>query len=179
MPRPGFGPPPGGPRGFGGPHGPWGGGPRGFGGGFGGPRGPWIPARPAPGGYVATNNESITDTLVDMELGTRFTFSHAIRRNGIIGGIACGIRKLTSGGLRHNSYISKLSLYDKQFAENRITKEQCLRRKMQAAKKYNGYLLKCGYYNLLDYQEAMNSFADSIGVDYIDDVHQQDYGRQR
>lgn len=163
MPEGGFPPPPPPPRG-------------------GRPRGPMMgpmshyyfrPTRPAPGGYVGTDGDRITDAYTEMQLSASLTFRHAMRRNGFVGGLACGIRKLTSGGLRHNSFVSKITLYDRQLAEGRITKEQCLRRKMQAAKKYNGYLLKCGYYNLYDYQSEMEAFANSIGVNYIDDVHTQ------
>lgn len=178
MPGPGF-PPPRGGRGSRGPMG----GPRGR---FGPMMGSMAhyyfrPTRPAPGGYVATGGDRLTDTIVDMQCETEFTFRHAMRRNGILGGFACGIRKLTSGGLRHNSFVSKISLCDKLLAEGRITKEQCLRRKMEAAKKYNRYLLKCGYYNVYDYQDAMEDFAKSIGVNYVDDVHtpENERGRSR
>lgn len=170
-----------GPRG---PRGPMGGG-RGP---MGGPRGPMMgpmahyyfrPTHPAPGGYVGSSSDRVTDVLVDMYMGVNLTFRHAMRRNGVLGGFACGIRKMTSGNLRHNSFVSKVALCDRLLAEGRITKEQCLRRKMQAAKKYNGYLLKCGFYNLYDYQSEMTAFANSIGVNYVDDVHTPDNARGR
>ncbi len=159
----GFPPPPGG------PHGP-----------MGGPgRGPWgpmshyyfRPTHPAPGGLDVSTSSSISDILTDVDMTIRSAFSQGKLRKGGLGGIGIGIRKLTSGALRENSFVSKLKLCDKQLAENRITEEQCKRRKMHAAKKYYGYLLKIGFYELYEYHGAMHAFADQLNVEYVDDVH--------
>ncbi|MDE5888425.1 MAG: hypothetical protein K2H20_00220, partial [Bacilli bacterium] len=104
MPGPGFG-------------GPRGGGPR-----SGGPRGGMFhpdmryhfkPTRPPAGGNVAVTGDSTSETLSSYYVNTKLTFRHAIRKKGIIAGTFLGIRKLTSGTLRYESFAGRLATYDK------------------------------------------------------------------
>lgn len=168
MPGPGFGPPPGGPRGFGGP-----GGPRGPRGGMFHPdmRYHFRPTRPPAGGYVGVTGDTTSEAISGYYLNTKLTFRHAIRRKGIIAGTFLGIRRLTSGSLRYEAFAGKLATYDKQLSQKRITSIQCKKRKMSAAKKFNRYLLKIGYYDIYEYNSAMEDFAKSIGMTYINDVN--------
>lgn len=156
------------------------GGPRG---GFGGPqrgniRGPMMgpeahyyykPITPAPTGNVLSGGETLSETLASYTSNTKTTFEQAFVNRGIFGGIITGIRRLTSGQLRYSSFVGKIATYDRQLAEGRITSDQCKIRKMQAAKKFNGYLLKIGYINKYDYQLKMEEFANQLGVNYIND----------
>lgn len=156
------------------------GGPRG---GFGGPprgnvRGPMMgpdahyyykPITPGPIGNVPNGGETLSETLAGYASNTKSTFEQAFVNRGFFGGIITGIRRLTSGQLRYNSFVGKIATYDRQLAEGRITSEQCKKRKLQAAKKFNEYLLKIGYINKYDYQIKMEEFANQLGVNYIND----------
>ncbi len=170
MPGPGFGPPPG-RRPMGGPRG-----------GMFHPdmRYHFKPTRPPAGGHVAVTGDTTSEVLSSYYVNAKLTFRHAIKRRGIIAGTFLGIRKLTSGSLRYEAFAGRLATYDKQLAENRITKIQCNKRKMDAAKKYNRYLLKTGYYDIYEYNSAMEEFASSIGMRYINDVNPSpERGRSR
>ncbi len=160
----------------------------GFGGpppGFGGPPPRFNPnahyhfhPTPSPlGGYVSDGDDAWISTISKMWTNTVFTFKQAIQRKGIIRGIPLAMRRMTSGQLRAHSLEGKLAVYDKQFSEHRITERQCKKRKMDAAKKFNRYLLRTGYYTINEYNYYMQEFAQSIGVNYINDVHTQ--GRTR
>lgn len=172
---PPFGPPPpGGGRGFGGP--------------MGGPRGfhpdmhyHFRPIRPPAGGHVSLGDDpTISSCVARFKVDTKLTFKHAIQKKGIIAGTFLGIRRLTSGKLRYESFAGKLATYDKQLSQKRITALQCKKRKMDAAKKYNRYLLKSGFYDIYEYNSAMSTFAKSIGMTYINDVNPSpERGRSR
>lgn len=171
-------PMPGGP--MGGPMG----GPRGPMGPMGGPRGPMGnvginyfrpggPNRPAAGGHVDVGGKTFTESLIHKVLNVKDTFHFSIKRKGLIGGIFLAPRILISGSLRYDSFVGKTATYDKQYNENRITEQQCKERKMIAARKYHRYLLKTGYITQDEYNRAMDSYASSIGVNYVNDVDPQ------
>lgn len=155
--------PPGGPRG---PRGPRGMGPR-----FNRPFPHFnynIPEMPrTPGTPVGT---TMVETFTDMEINTKEKFKRTIKRHGVISGTIKGFRTILSGGLRHQVYLGRLETIDMQLSEKRLTKAQALKRKMDAAKKYNRYLLKIGYLTREEYTTELENFAKSIGVNYIDDT---------
>lgn len=171
MPRPFPGGPMGGPRGpMGGPM-------------MGGPRfnRPFphfdynIPSAPRQQGVPV--GTSMVTTFTHMQIDAGVTFHHAIKRKGKIGGVITGFRIILSGGLRNQIFQGRMETIDMQLAENRITASQAKKRKMDAAKKYNRYLLKTGYINREEYVYGMQQFAEKIGVQYVDDT--QDRTRTR
>ncbi len=173
MPGPGYGPP----RGGRGPRGP-----------MGGPRGGWHPdvryhfrpTRPPVTGNVMVEGATASERLASYYVNTELTFRHAIQKKGFLAGTFLGIRKLTSGQLRYESFAGKLATYDKQLAQGRITEIQCKKRKIDAAKKYNRYLLKTGYFDIYEYNSAMTDFAKTLGMNYINDVNPSpERGRSR
>lgn len=174
-----------------GPNGPVGG-PRGPMGGMYGPVGPMMPRmgnvgsnyfrpggpnRPAAGGHVEVGGMTFTESLTYKYFHVKDTFSCAIRRAGIIGGIFLAPRILVSGSLRYDSFVGKIATYDKQLSENRITPNQCKERKMLAARKYYRYLLKTRYITQEEYDAYMKDYATSINVTYVNDVNQRGRGR--
>jgi len=128
-------------------------------------------------GYVPDGDDALVGTISRMWINTNFTFKQAFQRKGIVRGLPLAFRTLISGDLRKQAFEGKLAVYDKQYGENRITDAQCKIRKVNAAKKYYGYFLKTGYFTLNEYQYYVNKFANSLGVQYIDDVHT--HGRVR
>lgn len=132
--------------------------------------------RAAAGGYVDVNSTSIVETVTREFLRVKRVYKQSFKRNGLIGGIVAGTRKLTSGQLRYESFIGKCAQFDKQYSERRIDEKTCKTRKMLAAKKYYNYLFKIGYYNEYEYEEKMKDFGNSIDVQYEYDARQ---GRTR
>lgn len=173
MPRP-FGPGPRGPMGPGPGFGP---GPGNVGYNYFRPGGP---NRPAPGGYIDITSANIVQSTISKYYNSKALFKSTIRKKGLLGGIVLGARYLTSGSLRYDSFLGKVSMYEKQFIEGRITGIQFNERRMLAAKKYYGYLRKIGYLDQNEYVEKMNDYAKSINVNYVDDYStQQTQGRSR
>ncbi len=94
-------------------------------------------------------------------------------KKGKVGGIVTGLRMIFSGGIRNQAFQGRMATIDMQLAENRLTKEQANKRKIDAAKRYNRYLLKIGYITREEYVYGMEKFAEKIGVRYVDDTQQQ------
>lgn len=152
----------------------------------GGPRGPRfnrpfphfdynIPSAPRhndlPGGT------SIVSTFTSMQIDTAQVFHRAIKRKGKVGGILTGFRIILSGGLRNQIFQGRMQTIEMQLEENRLTENQAKKRKIDAAKKYNRYLLKTGYITHEEYVYGMEKFADKIGVKYIDDTEERTHTR--
>lgn len=162
---------PGGP-GFGGPHG----GP-GFGGAFGhGGRfhGGWGrgypgPIRKAPGGTVATNGDYFSGKTAKVQTDFYCNRKLVAKNTGSkTKGFIAAYRLYAMGPLHYNVFTSRIEAATKDFAERRITDEQCKYRKLKAADKYYSYMYSVGLYTKEQFEYELNNYANEIGVNRDD-----------
>lgn len=129
----------------------------------------------APRQNAIPGGTSIVATFNKMNINAAETFKQAkIRTGSRVLGTLVGLRILTFGGIRNQLFVGRMSMIDMQVAEGRLTENQGKKRKMDAAKKYNRYLLKTGFINRAEYSYGMEKFAEKIGVRYVDDTRDQE-----
>jgi hypothetical protein len=167
---------PGGPRGgFGGHHGGHhGGGWGGHHGGWGGHHGGWgygpRPRRPinvVPPSYSGGGTDGNEEEKYVDENGNRLT-ENAYRRKkyGNVKGTLLTLRLSTSGAMKEEMFKAKCATADELLKGKRITSAEAIKRKMDAAKVFYGYLQKIGCINPEEYDAEMLAFAQSVGGTY-------------
>lgn len=120
------------------------------------------------GGYVHSPINGPVDAYATYTENIKRTMRFAIKRNGILKGSLIGIRHMLTNGLHYSAFSRKLAVAEEELKEEKISKEQCDLRKMQAAADYYGYLQKIGYYDESLVSGEMHIFAEKIGVEYDD-----------
>ncbi len=149
-----------GPHGGGMPFGPFGGGRMNLGPGFKIP-GP-IPR--APGGTVISDASPSAKSAKDSNDFYCNRKIVAIHTGSKLKGFISASRMNVMGPLHYNVYLSRIAAADKDFAEKRITDEQCKYRKLKAADKYHSYLFNLGLCTEQQYEYEVEAYAKEIGV---------------
>ena len=173
---------PGGPRGGG----PRGGGPRGghhgggyhggyHGGGYhGGHHGGWghgphrRPINVVPPKYTGglTGGSSQEPQYVDENGNPLSEGAYRRKKYGTVKGTILGLKLSTTGAMKEEMFKAKCATADDLLRGNRITSAEAIKRKMDAAAVYFGYLKNIGCITLEEYDAEMMGFAQSVGGTY-------------
>ncbi len=118
----------------------------------------------APGGTVvsdASPSAKSAKASVDFYCNKKIV---AIHTGSKLKGFISASRMNVMGPLHYNVYLSRIAAADKDYAEKRITEEQCKYRKLKAADKYHSYLFNLGLYTEQQYEYEVETYAREIGV---------------
>ena len=171
---------PGGPRG-GGPRGGFHGGHGGFHGGHGGHHGGWgghhggwghgphhrRPIRVVPPTYTGGGTAGSNEPQYVDENGNELTeLQYRRKKHGNVKGTILTLRLSTTGAMKEEMFKAKCATADDLLKGNRITSDEAVKRKMDAAKVFYDYLKSIECITQAVYDANMSEFAQSIGGTY-------------